>query len=63
MDITTLLLVVAIGMIFGAIVVSILLARHFTKAPSIALVQGKLEDPGDVDINDTIQFLKLTNLE
>ena len=53
----------AIGMVIGAIIMSILLARHFTKEPRIKLQQGKLKDDADISIEDAIPYLKLTNLE
>jgi len=63
MNTTTLLLVIAIVMVIGAIIVSIVLAKHFTKGPSIQLVQGKLNDEGNISIENAIPYLKLTNLE
>lgn len=62
MTVELLYIIIAIGMLVGAIIVWILLARHFAKTPSVTLVQGRLNDESDIDIEDTIPYLRLNNL-
>lgn len=63
MTVELLYIIIAIGMLIGAIIVSIFLAKHFTKGSTIALVQKKLVNETDISIEDAIPYLKLTNLE
>ena len=58
---TELYLIVFAGLFLGAIIVSIFLVRAFAKAPTINLVQGKLNDDEGDDLKDTVNYLKITN--
>ena len=62
-DATVLYLVVFAGLFLGAIIVCIFLVRTFAKAPTINLVQGKLNDDEGDDLKDAVKHLKITNNE
>ena len=58
---TVLYLVVFAGLFLGAIIVGVLLTRIFAKAPTINLVQGKLNDDEGDDLKEAVKYLKITN--
>lgn len=60
---TVLYLVVFAGLFLGAIIVCVLLTRIFAKAPTINLVQGKLNDDEGDDLKEAVKYLKITNKE
>ena len=60
---TVLFLVVFAGLFLGAIIVCIFLKIEFAKAPTINLVQGKLNDDEGDDLKDAVKHLKITNNE
>lgn len=63
MDSTTLIyIVIAMQIVMGTIV-SIYLAKKFAKAPTINLVQGKLENGEGDDIKEAMKYLKIVNNE
>lgn len=63
MDRTTLFSIVLIGLILGAIMVMIVLAKTFAKTPTISIVQGKLENEESDDIEEAVNYLKIVNKE
>lgn len=63
MDSTTLIyIVIAMQIVMGTIV-AIYLAKKFAKAPTINLVQGKLENGEGDDIKEAMKYLKIVNNE
>ena len=63
MDSTTLIyIVIAMQIVMGTIV-AIYLEKKFAKAPTINLVQGKLESGEGEDIKESMKYLKIVNNE
>lgn len=60
---TVLYFVAFAGLFIGAIIVSVCLLRAFAKAPTINLIQGKLNDDEGDDLKNTVKYLKITNNE
>lgn len=63
MDITTLINIVFAMQIVGGAVVAIYLAKKIAKAPTINMVQGKLENGEGDDIKEAMKYLKIVNNE
>lgn len=60
---TVLYLGVFAGLLLGVIIVCVCLLIVFAKAPTINLVQGKLNDDEGDDLKDAVKYLKITNKE
>ena len=63
MDITTLFYITMAMLIVGGIIFAIYLAKKIAKAPTINLVQGKLENGEGDDIKEAMKYLKIVNNE
>lgn len=63
MNSTTLIGIVIAMQIVMAIIVAIYLAKKFAKAPTINLVQWKLENGEGEDIKEAMKYLKIVNNE